>query len=206
MKRINRYAGLSLLIIMSFFTGHAQQKKLQVALGYNINTPVGTSFRIAVANSSFRGANGEITYPLNKQLNIGLGVGFSDFYQKYPRQVYATKNGDISAVLTNSIQTTPVLAKANFTFVKEGMVRPYIGAGAGFNWVNYSQLLGEFPSSTSSIHAAVSADAGVKLLLSKAKSAGLNLRANFNYLPYNNNGIKNLNNWGVHAGVFFQIR
>ena len=205
MNKRFKYAGLLALVLVAVVTGQAQQK-LQMKLGYNLNTPVGASFRDAITKTSFRGVNGEITYPLNSQLSVGLGVSFSDFYQKYPRQVYSTKNGDISAVLTNSIQTTPVLAKVNYNFTKEGLVRPYVGLGAGVNFVNYDQYLGEFPDSKTSAHAAVSGDAGVNIALSKTKAAGLNLGANFNYLPFNYNDIKNLNNWGVHAGVFFPLR
>jgi outer membrane protein W len=205
MNRIFKYAGFLALIMLAVVTGQAQQK-LQMKLGYNVNTPVGSSFRNAISNTSFRGANGEITYPINSQLNVGLGVSYSDFYQKYPRQLYSSKDGDISAVLTNSIQITPVLAKVNYNLTKEGSVRPYVGLGAGFNVVNYNQYLGEFPDSKTSVHAAVSGDAGVNIPLSRTKSAGINLGANFNYLPFNYNDVKNLNNWGVHAGVFFALK
>lgn len=205
MNRRFKYASLLALVMTAFFSGQAQQK-LQMKLGYDVNTPVGASFRNSITNTSFRGANGEITYSINSQLNVGLGVSFSDFYQKYPRQVYSTKNGDISAVLTNSIQTTPVLAKVNYNLTKEGTVRPYVGLGAGLNIVNYNQYLGEFPNSKTSVHPAVSGDAGINIPLSKTKAAGLNLGANFNYLPFNFNDLKNLNNWGLHAGVFFPLR
>src|SRR3990170_3701546 len=129
MKAILKYAGLSAIVLMAFFSGQAQQK-LQVQLGYNFNTPVGSSFKEAISKTSFRGFNGEITYPVNNQLNVGLGVSYNDFYQKYPRQIYNTKDGDISAVISNSIQVTPILAKVNYSFLKEGLVRPYVGLGA----------------------------------------------------------------------------
>lgn len=205
MKKIFNYAGLLALTLMAVVASQAQQK-LQMKIGYDINTPAGASFRNSITNTSFRGVSGEITYPINSQLNVGLGVSFSDFYQKYPRHVYSTKNGDISAVLTNSIQTTPVLAKINYNLTKEGLVKPYVGLGAGFNFVNYNQYLGEFPDSKTSVHPAVSGEAGVNILLSKIKAVGLNLGANFNYLPFNYNDVKNLNNWGVHAGIFFPLR
>ncbi|HZG26040.1 MAG TPA: outer membrane beta-barrel protein [Chitinophagaceae bacterium] len=205
MKAIYKYAGLSVIILMAFVSGQAQQK-LQVQLGYNFNKPVSSSFKEVVSKTSFRGFNGEITYAINNQLNVGLGVSYNDFYQKYPRQMYNTTDGDLSAVVSNSIQTTPILAKVNYSFLKQGLVRPYVGLGAGFNFINYNQYLGEFPDSKTAFKPAVSGDAGVNVFLGKTGSTGLNLGTNFNYLPFGYNDVKNLNNWGVHAGVFFPLR
>jgi outer membrane protein W len=205
MRVVFKYACLSAIVLMAFISGQAQQK-LEMKLGYNFNMPVGSSFKTAVSKTSFRGFNGELTYPINNQLSVGLGVMYNDFYQKYPRQVYDTKDGSISAVLSNSIQTTPVLAKVNYNILSQGLVRPYVGLGAGFNFINYNQYLGEFPDSKSAFKPAVSGDAGVNIMLGKSQSAGLNFGTNFNYLPFNYNDIKNLNNWGVHGGVFFSLR
>lgn len=206
MKRFYRYTGLSALILVIACTIGQAQQKLQMKLGYNFSTPLGSSFKSLVNNTSFRGAHGEITYPVNEQLNIGLAVSHNDFYQKYPRQVVVTKNGDISAVISNSVQVTPLLAKVNYAFLKEGILRPYAGLGAGFNFINYNHYLGEFPDSKSSLKPALQADAGLNILLSERKGTGLNIGANFNYLPFKYNEIKNLNNWGIHAGVFFPLR
>ncbi len=204
MKRISRYLALSVLVIMTCATSHAQEK-LQMKLGYNFNIPVG-QFKDFIGNTSFRGFNGEILYPVNQQFSVGVGVSYSDFFQKYPRQVYNTKDGEISAVVTNSVQVVPVLAQVNYNFAKEGTVQPYVRLGAGVNFINYNQYLGEFPDGRTAIKAAVSGDAGVNIPLGRTKTAGLNLGANFNYLPFNYNDVKNLNNWGIHAGVFFPLR
>ncbi len=205
MKKIYKYSAISFALLFMFLAGHAQQR-VQLKLGYNINTPTGSAFENLVNKTSFRGVNAELSYPLSNQLSIGLGVAYSDFYQKYPRKTFETKDGTISAVLSNSIQTTPVLAKVNYQLTKAGLIRPYLGAGAGFNVVRYSHYLGEFPGSKTSFKPALGADAGVNIPFFASKQAGLNLGVNFNYLPYDNDIAKNLNNWGVHAGVFFPLR
>lgn len=202
MKKLFQYATVALIMSMAYFAGQAQQP-LQLKVGYNVNTPVG-SFKNFIGKTSFRGVNGEISYLINDQVSVGLGASFSDFYQKYPRRVYDTKDGNISAVVTNSIQTMPVLAKASYNFLK-GTVKPYVGIGAGMNLISYNQYLGEFPDGKALIKPAFSGDAGVNIPVGKLKSGGINLGANFNYLPFNYNEVKNLNNWGVHAGVFFPL-
>lgn len=205
MKKFCKYSTLSVLIMMAFLPGQAQQKPV-VKLGYSFNTPVGTSFKNVISNTSFRGFNGELAYPVNSQVLVGLGVSYNDFYQKYPRQVIATKYGDISAVISNSIQTTPIVAKVTYSFLKQGLLRPYAGLGAGVNFIRYNQYLGEFPDATSSVKPAMQADAGVNFTLSKLRGTGINIGANFNYLPFNYDDVKNLNNWGIHAGILFPLK
>ena len=52
-------------------------------------------------------------YNINNKLSVGLGLGFQDFYQKYPRALYKTDDNETtSAVLSNSVQIIPLLAKA----------------------------------------------------------------------------------------------
>lgn len=205
MKTVLKYLGCSLAMMFLVVASQAQQK-VQLRIGYNINTPVGDAFKSLVNKTSFRGFNADLSYPLNPRLNVGLGMAYNDYLQKFPRQEYQTKDGTISAVLSNSIQTTPVLAKVNYQLTPGGIIRPYVGAGAGFNVVRYSQYLGQFPSSKTSFKPAVGADAGINVPFSANNAAGFNLGVNFNYLPYDNGIAKNLNNWGVHAGVFFPLK
>ena len=120
--------------------------------------------------------------------------------------MYDTKDGVISAVVTNSLQTMPVFIRANYNFLKDSRITPYVGIGAGFNLIKYSQYLGEFGEGTTHFKPAASADAGLNFFFNETKAAGINLGANFNYMPYNENALKNLNNWGVHAGVFIPLR
>jgi outer membrane protein W len=203
MKRMLGYFSFSVIMIMAVTTANAQ--RLQASLGYQIAVPTG-DFSNLVGNTSFRGFNAAIMYPINDQFNVGLGVSFNDFMQKYGRQVYSTTEGDISAVVTNSVQVTPIVAKASYSFLTSGLVRPYIGAGAGVNFISYSQYLGQFPDNKSAFKPAVVGDAGVNIPLGRAKNAGINVGATYNYLPFNYNDVKNLNNWGIHAGAFFSLR
>lgn len=206
MKKIQflQYAIATGLLLACVFTTQAQQK-LKVRIGYNISTPVGGFKDDVVSKTSFSGFDAALAYPVNERLDIGLGVLYNDFYQKYPRQMYGTENGSVSAVLSNSLQTLPILAKVNYNILKEGWIKPYVGLGAGGNIITYKQYLGEFPYSKTAFKPAVHGDAGINIALGKTKTAGLNLGANFNYLPFNYNGIDNVNNWGAHAGVFFNL-
>src|SRR5690606_5502822 len=140
---------LKIALIIMLCTGlglpvFAQQQKLTMNINYAVNTPVGNFKSDFVNKTSFRGWNANILYGVTDRLSLGLEAGFADYYQKYPRKVYDTKGGNISAVLTHSIQTVPVMIKGRYNLVPEGIVQPYIGLGAGGNFVSYNQYLGEF--------------------------------------------------------------
>lgn len=207
MIRLNRtiaYIVLAFICSVSYNQLEAQEK-LQLKIGYNTGMPVG-AFGDFMGKNSFRGFIGEFTYPVNNRLKVGLGVSYNDYYEKLPRQIYETKDGTISAVVSNSIQTTPIQVKA-FYDLTEGTVRPYVGAGAGGNLIGYAQYVGEFGERKFSFKPSFSAEVGINIPFNKVtRASGFNLGAHFNYLPYNKNDLKNLNNWGVHAGVFFPLR
>lgn len=205
MKKFIIYTVITVMVMFTANTLMAQQS-LTLKIGYNTGMPIG-SFKDFMGKNSFRGFHGELAYPINDKFTVGLGVASQDYYEKFPRQLYNTKDGVISAVLTNSLQTTPILVKGNYNLTTTGLISPYVGLGAGFNLVRYGQFLGEFGDYTSSFKPAASADAGVNIFFNReARRAGVNVGANFNYMPYDKNGIDALDNWGVHAGVFFPLR
>jgi opacity protein-like surface antigen len=193
-----------LLAVILVLNVQAQQR-LNMELGYSINHP-GGSLKDEVSKTSFRGFTGGISYHVTERLGIGLGVSYSDFYEKYPRQVYQIPGGAVSAVISNSIQVLPIVAKAKYHFGNAGTVRPYVAAGAGMNLVNYDQFYGEFPSSRTAIKPALTGEAGINIPLGYSKQSGLSFGAHYNYLPFNYEGIKNLNSVGAHVSIFFPLK
>ncbi len=89
---------------------------------------------------------GSLMYPFSNKLSAGISYGFQDYYQKYPRRLYhLSKTQEISAVLSNSVQTTPILIKAKyFPGTSTPFLRPYVSVAAGGNIIDYKQYYGEF--------------------------------------------------------------
>src|SRR5882762_6978679 len=144
MRTIFKYGGVVAIVILLGCPTLRAQNELQVNLGYNVNIPTG-AFRDFITHPGYKGFNVGLAYPINNQLSVGLSFGYNDFYQKYPRQTYDDGKGStVSAVVTNSVQQVPLLLTANYTLVKKGFIRPYIGAGAGVNFATFDQYLGEF--------------------------------------------------------------
>lgn len=205
MKRIIANSILAALFVVAGMSVHAQDRLL-FKVGYNPGFPVG-SFKDFMGKNSFRGYTGELSYPVSERLKIGLGVSYNDFYEKHPRQLYQFSEGTVSAVVSNSIQTTPIMIKAAYDLTNTGWIRPYAGIGAGFNLATYAQYFGEFGEKKSVFKPAASAEAGITIPFNReTRTSGINLGGHFNYLPFNKMDLNNLNNWGLHLTAYFPLR
>jgi opacity protein-like surface antigen len=192
-----------MVALISFHAVQAQKGITKLGVNYSVGIPTG-DFKNVISNQSYRGWGIDILHGVNDKLQVGIGVGFQDFYQKNDRQVYHYGDGqDISAVLTHSIQTVPILAKARYTLA-DGNIKPYVGLGAGGNLVMFREMLGEFGETESFFKFALKPEIGVQIPI--AKGAGLHVGAAYNYLPFNKYDIKNFNNISVSAGLSIPLR
>jgi hypothetical protein len=199
------------VIILSAFALHAnaQKREWKLDLNYNYGFPLGSFKNDIISNASPRGFSGSFMYGISRKFDLGLYAGYQDYYQKYPRAVYQTDNHEVtSGVLSNSIQSMPILLKAGFSPLGEthAPVKPYITVGAGYTIINFTQYLGEFGGTTTNGGFSAMGSAGVKIPFGKYSSSGVNIGADYNYVSYNKYGYNNLNNVSVHAGVFFPLR
>ncbi len=188
-------------------TANAQKGTLQMNLNYNYGIPSGAFKSDLVKDNAPRGGRGSIMYSFADRLSAGLESGYQDYYQKYPRDLYHLSNSqDVSAVLTNSIQTIPILLKAKYFLVPAAAVKPYVSLGAGANMIDFKQYLGEFGSGQTTVGFLAQGGLGVMIPFRKFSNSGINLGASYEYAPYKKNGYKNLNTMNLQAGVVFPIR
>jgi len=209
MKNLRNIIAVAVLLIAGTYTAQAQKGELKLDLNYNYSLPLGSFKNDFINKGSATGGNGSLQYFITDKWAVGLGAGYQNFDQKYPRALYQLdKTQTVSAVLTNSVEVTPVVAKATFLpLANKSFVQPYITVGAGAGIVNFNQYLGEF-TSTSKNSASFTAQggAGVMIPFGKLSSSGVQIGADYSYLPYNNFGYKNLNTVNFHTGVFFPLR
>ena len=208
MKKILSVATVALACII-LNTANAQDGKVKINLNYDYSLPLGSFKNDYIKNGSPRGFNADILYWANPKWAIGGGIGYQDYYQKYPRGMYKLDDGsDISAVISNSMQLIPVMAKGVYSPLggSASAVQPYLSAGAGINFVNYSQYLGEFGGTEATGKFTAQAGAGIKIPIGKSKENGFLLGASYNYTPYNKNDIKNLNTVNFQAGFQFKLK
>ena len=195
----------AIISALGFYNAKAQDRLL-FKVGYNTGMPVG-SFKDYMGKNSFCGYRGELLYPVDEQLKVGLGVSYNDYYEKLPRATYQLTEGVLSAVISNSIQTTPIMVKGEYELTKTGWIRPYAGLGAGFNLITYAQYVGEFGEKKSAFKPAAAGEAGINIPFNKeTRASGINVGGHFNYMPFKYNGLTNLNNWGLHVAAYFPLR
>src|SRR5690606_2422811 len=106
MKKL-KYILIIALMAGSVFT-YGQAGEMQLNLGVSGALPMGDSQDI-LPDAPIRGWQVGVLYGFNDKISAGLQVGFQDFYNKTERRVYQTEDGHISAVLSHSLQTVPIL-------------------------------------------------------------------------------------------------
>lgn len=188
---------------------NAQKGEVKMNLQYSYALPVGNFKSNIISDGSPRGVTGDILYNISNKLSVGLGLGFQDFYQKYPRDLYKTDaNETTSAVLSNSVQIIPLLAKAALYPLggKKSFVQPYISAGAGLGITSFTQYLGEFGGTDNAAGLMLQGGAGITIPFSNTSKSGFRLGANYNMVAYNRNGFSNFNNLSFQAGIFFPMK
>ena len=115
---------VSCLALLAGLSGMAQTGRLNMGINYSFGLPVG-SLADAIPENSPRGWNANIHYGITENIYAGLGIGYQDFYYKNPRQLYKTSDGsDISAVMTHSIQTIPILAQEDMCLLRNPLFNP----------------------------------------------------------------------------------
>ncbi len=199
-----------LIIVISNYA-KAQTGLLKFTMGYNLASPMG-SFKTNYANGiSPRGFEGDLSYGINNQISLGIGFGFQDFYQKFPRAIYGiASNENVSAVLTNTIQAVPIMAKFTYTPLlgKPVTIQPYFSAGAGVSFNSFNQYLGEFSwVNSSTTNLAFNADGGILIPFKKYNvSSAFQLGVGYQYINFNQALANNLNTINIHVGLILPLR
>ena len=205
-----RFSRIYLATVMLFFGTAAQAQREGLAkMDIQLNAAIPTgSLKETITETSLRGAQASVLYGITNQIAIGLGTGFQDFYQKYPRQLYKLSNGgDLSAVRSFSIQTIPLLVQGKYQFSPGATVQPYAALGVGGNFINYNDYVGQFSlEQKAKFGFAARPEAGLFVPFSKDGETGFTLGASYNLMPFRNNQFNNLNSIGIHAGIGFPLR
>jgi hypothetical protein len=205
MKNGSKIFASHLLIIAIQNKAWSQQGMWRLTPGYSVGIPVG-EFSNIVDKVSPRGWSASILYGVSDQLSVGLAAGWQDFYQKYSRTVLHEEGSDFSAVISNSVQTIPVMVKVKYLFSKEGVIRPFGAIAAGANFARYDKYYGQFVDSRSKIGFAAQPEAGIHIPVGEMKKTGIEISAGYNIMPFKYNDAENLNHVNIKAGVSIPLQ
>lgn len=199
-----KYLFIPLLIACSASV-FAQGGEMQLHLGISGAKTMGDS-KDFLPNGSLRGWNFGLMYGFSDKISAGLMVGFQDFFNKTGREVYNTENGHISAVITHSVQTIPIMIAGRYSFNPEASIRPFAGLGIGGNLVSFGEYLGQFGGSDTKIKLAIRPEAGMAYPFGRFKDNAVWLAASYSYLPYNEFDIKDFSQGAISLGITLPMR
>lgn len=176
-------------------------------LRYNVAFPWG-SFRDFISTTSGRSVHGSILYGITDNWAAGITAGFTSFYEKKTRRVYQNDDGsDISAVVSNSVETFPFMLKGKYNFRPGNKIQPFAAIGAGINLISLEQFAGEFTNiSQTDIGFAANPEIGVFIPLNKWNEFGIHVAVSYYFLPYNDFGIDNFNYGTAGIGINIPLR
>ncbi|WP_234735586.1 hypothetical protein [Tellurirhabdus bombi] len=136
--------------------------------------------------------------------SVGGRVGYQYVSQRYPRQVYRLSDGNVSAVQTRTLTLVPVLATASAYLTSvNSAIRPYIQAGAGGAFVDYTNYWGTLSDGKQSFRPAVAPAAGVKFLLGKS-GLGAEVQAQYQHIFFKYNELSKSNSLLLSAGLSYR--
>lgn len=181
-----------------------QQGSWKLNLNYGVAFP-GSNMKTMFNDASVRGWSGAVLYGVTDQLSVGLQTDFQDFYQKNDRAVFNEDGSDISAVVTHSVQTMPLMLKAQYRFVKEGMLQPFAGLGIGGNIIQYRKFYGQFSDNDARFGFTAQPEIGVSIPVGRGRTA-LQVAGGYNFMTYQYGDADGLNSTFLKAGVTFPLR
>ena len=183
------------------------QQEIQFSVNYNAASPLESSLRDYVNKTSFRGLQESLLLGINNHFRAGIQSSFNNFYQKKERQVYKSTDGsELSAVLSNTLQTVPIFVKGEYSFLNKGFFKPYVGVGTGINFVSYNQFVGSFEYDKHYVKTAFIGDIWLLFPFPGKSYYGFRISTSYDLMPFNEEGIKNLNSWNVQTGFTVTIK
>ncbi len=184
---------------------YSQQGTWKLNLNWGAAFPTG-NHKTMFNDPSYRGWSGAILYGATDKLQVGLEAGFQDFYQKTARAVYSEGGSDISAVITNSIQTIPLMVKGKYMFTNEGFARPFASLAVGGNLVQYRKFYGQFSESDTKFGFAAQPELGLHIPVGRSGNTGIHIAAGYNLMPYKFGDADGLNSAVLKAGISVPLR
>ena len=113
----------------------------------------------------------------------------------------------LSAVVSNSLQTTTLMAKGLYLPSPGKRLQPFINAGVGVNMAQVNQVLGAFDNINDvNFGFAAQAGGGLQYGLGEKQRTHITAGVNYNYLPFNKHNISNLNNLSFGVGLRFTLK
>lgn len=150
------------------------------------------------------GINIDVDFP-SQPYSAGVNIGQFSYYERIPRKMYSSSGQDISAIQTHTLSITEIMASGKFNLASvSAPIRPYLNGGVGVGFTNYTNYWGSISTGENSIKIIGQVGAGVRILFKKDGNWGIDLNANYKYIPYQYNDIKDASSLNARLGLFYR--
>lgn len=194
------------LCMMTPFIAKAQlAEKMYGNVDWQMNLPLGNKF---ADKFSGWGAHAEAGYKLTDNIGLGLFVSYHTNNKYIDRETRQLNSGSVVTTdQQHSIFQLPFGAAFRYTFNREGLFEPYLGAHIGTSYSKISTDMNIFRIQEKKWGFYASPEIGANFFLNSEKSIGLNIATYYSYSTNKSEvfgySIDGLSNWGVRVGVAF---
>jgi len=143
------------------FLNHAM-----VGFAWDLGVPVGTIHNFT-SNVSGLGFDIAFHYWIHPQITLGGEVEWQTFTDQKDRTTYPINHGAITATAYNSLQTASLRAAAQYYFVDDGIVLPYVGLNIGYGWGTFQSAAADILLYDNQDSIVLGGELGTLLMLSK---------------------------------------
>jgi outer membrane protein W len=195
---------ITIVLISAQSTSKAQDNiKSLFSYNYGIGFATG-DLKSYIDKKLFDGFSIEGRYFINKNISVGLNLGYNDFRKYFDRQDYPTTGGNISAVQTRYFNTVPVLATGFYYLNSVSAFKPYAGIGIGAFVSNYQKYFStlEFNKQTKT---SFGLRPEIGTLINLKNGLGLILSARYSFAAYSYEEFSSLNYFELNFGLSFSI-
>lgn len=209
MKKINKSIKLLALLIACLAIPSMASAQLVKSMYYNIdwqiNTPFGNSF---ADKTSGWGAHAEAGYYVVPKFSVGAFISYHTNNKYIDRQtIMVDETSAITSDQQHSLFQLPFGAAFRYTFTREGLFEPYVGAKLGANYSEMSSYMNVLKLYDRNWGFYVAPELGMSIYFTPEKKFGVHVAAYYNHATNKGNvlnySIDGIDDWGIRLGVAF---
>lgn len=192
MKTLKYFFTLALITLV--LGANAQSKS---NLHYSIGMPMGDT-KDFISKTSWRGVLFEYEKLIQPNIGVGFQFGWNTFYEDKPRGTYPLENGAITSNQYRYLNSIPLHITGKYYFTgDDSNVRPFIGLGAGTNYMEQRNDNGLYSTVDKGWVMALAPKAGV--LFPFSYSASLSVSLDYN-MTFESSKVPQQNWLGINVG------
>nr|WP_321453225.1 OmpW family outer membrane protein [uncultured Carboxylicivirga sp.] len=166
---------ITLLFVIMAITVYGQNKS---NLHYSIGIPMGDT-KDYISKTSWRGLLFEYERLIQPKIGVGIQVGWNTFYEEMPRATYPIENGAITSKQYRYLNSIPLQITGKYYFTDDNSpIRPFIGLGAGTNYLEAKNDNGLFSTRDKSWALALTPKAGALIPINYSTSISVSFDYN----------------------------